>query len=176
METGWLGRFVSLVPPGGNVLDIGCGMGEPIARQLIERGFQVTGIDSAPSLIELCRRRFPNAEWNVADMRQLALGRRFDGVLAWNSFFHLTRDDQRKMFPIFAAHAMPGAALMFTSGPADGEAIGEFEGEPLYHASLAPEEYRRLLAENGFEVVAHVAEDESCGRHTVWLARSGSNA
>jgi hypothetical protein len=104
-------------------------------------------------------------------MRRLALGRRFDGLLAWNSFFHLTREDQRAMFPVFAAHASPGAALMFTSGPSDGEAIGSFEGEPLYHASLAPEEYRALLAGHGFAVVAHVAEDAGCGGLTIWLAR-----
>lgn len=62
---------------------------------------------------------------------------------------------------------------MFTSGPAHGEAIGTFEGEALYHGSLAPEEYRTLLAENGFAVVDHVVEDPSCGGHTIWLAQAG---
>jgi hypothetical protein len=62
---------------------------------------------------------------------------------------------------------------MFTSGPSQGEAVGSFEGEPLYHGSLAPEEYRALLAEHGFSVVAHVVEDASCGGHTIWLARKG---
>jgi hypothetical protein len=60
---------------------------------------------------------------------------------------------------------------MFTSGPAHGEAIGEFEGESLYHASLASEEYKFLLSANGFEVVAHALEDPTCGKHTIWLAR-----
>ena len=60
---------------------------------------------------------------------------------------------------------------MFTSGPAFGEAIGTFEGEPLYHGSLDPAEYRALLDAQGFEVVAHVAEDATCGGHTIWLAR-----
>ena len=78
------------------------------------------------------------------------------------------------MFPIFRKHAAPEAALMFTSGPSHGEAIGSFQGEALYHASLAPEEYERLLAANGFDVVDHVAEDQSCGGHTVWLARLSS--
>jgi hypothetical protein len=30
-----------------------------------------------------------DAEWLVSDMRRLALERRFDGVLAWDSLFHL---------------------------------------------------------------------------------------
>jgi hypothetical protein len=74
------------------------------------------------------------------------------------------------MFARFAAHARPGAPLLFTSGISEGEAIGEYCGEPLYHASLEPAEYERRLATHGFAVRAHVVEDPACGRHTVWLA------
>lgn len=171
-ERRWLDQFLSLVPSGGTVLDLGCGSGEPIAAHLLDNGYRVTGVDSSPSLIAMCRTRFPGADWQVADMRHLSLGRRFDGVLAWNSSFHLRRGDQRAMFAIFAAHVAPGGALMFTSGPREGEAIGTFEGEPLFHDSLSPAEYRRLLVENGFAVHAHVADDPECGDQTVWLARS----
>ncbi|HVL72448.1 MAG TPA: methyltransferase domain-containing protein [Beijerinckiaceae bacterium] len=170
-ERGCLDDFAALVRPGGRVLDLGCGSGEPIAGDLIRRGFRLTGIDTSPTLIGLCRERFPGEEWRVADMRGLALGRTFDGLLAWDSFFHLAADDQRAIFSVFRAHAAPGAPLLFTTGPAAGEAIGAFQGEPLYHASLAPNEYRSLLAGHGFEVVRHVAEDPECGGHTVWLAR-----
>jgi hypothetical protein len=47
-----------------------------------------------------------------------------------------------------------------------------YRGEPLYHASLAPEEYRTLLKSTGFRVVAHIVEDPNCGRHTIWLAQA----
>ncbi|WP_439495078.1 class I SAM-dependent DNA methyltransferase [Bosea sp. (in: a-proteobacteria)] len=171
-ERPWLERFQALLPPGGSILDIGCGSGEPLARHFVEAGYALTGIDASPPLIELCRARFPEHGWLVADMRTLSLGRRFDGLLAWDSFFHLTPVDQRSMFPVFAAHAAPGAALMFTSGPSEGEAIGSFEGEPLYHGSLAPQEYRTLLDRHGFDVVAHAVEDPNCGGHTIWLARA----
>jgi hypothetical protein len=75
------------------------------------------------------------------------------------------------MFPIFRAHAAPGAALMLTSGPAYGEAMGRLEGEPLYHASFDATEYRKLLEDGGFAVVATIAEDQTCGGRTVWLAQ-----
>ena len=94
-----------------------------------------------------------------------------DGILAWDSFFHLCPDDQRRMFPIFRQHAASRAALMFTSGPAHGEAIGSYKGEPLYHASLDAAEYRALLNANGFDVAAHMVEDPDCGNHTIWLAQ-----
>jgi SAM-dependent methyltransferase len=171
LERAWLDRFLALLPAGGAVLDLGCGSGEPIARYVGEQAHHVTGVDTSPTLLGLCRARFPTQEWLVADMRGLDLGRRFGGVLAWDSFFHLNPDDQRLMFPVFRAHAAPGAALMFTCGPAHGEAIGSYRGEALYHASLDPAAYRDLLAEHCFEVVAHVAEDPGCGGHTVWLAQ-----
>jgi SAM-dependent methyltransferase len=169
-EKAWLDRFLRQVAPSGTVLDLGCGMAEPIARYIFESGFRVVGVDSSASLIELCRGRFPESEWLVADMRQLRLGRRFDGVLAWDSFFHLAMDHQRAMFPIFAAHALPGAPLMFTSGGSEGEAIGSYHGEPLYHASLDTAEYEALLDANGFTVLEHRRDDPECGGHTIWIA------
>jgi SAM-dependent methyltransferase len=161
-----------LLPKGGSVLDIGCGTGDPIGAYLVGCGYGLTGVDSSPSMIAISRYRHPHQRWLLADMRGLALGESYDGILAWDSFFHLTPDDQRSMFSIFKAHARPGTVLMFTSGPEHGEAIGEYRGEDLYHASLDPEEYRALLADTGFEVVAHTAEDTTCGGHTVWLVRN----
>jgi len=170
IEKPWLDAFLDLAPE-GPILDLGCGGAEPLAAYLIARGRAVTGVDASPTLINLCRRRFPDQDWRVGDMRALSLGRAFAGVLAWDSFFHLDQDSQRAMVPRFARLAAPGAALMVTTGPRLGEAIGAYGGEPLYHASLAPEEYRSLLAAHGFAVERHVAEDPSCGGRTVWLAR-----
>lgn len=173
VEAVWLARFAALLPAGGSVLDLGCGPGRPVAAHLVGLGHAVTGVDSSPEMIAMARTALPDQDWILADMRGLALGRRFDGILAWDSVFHLHHDDQRAMFPVFAAHAAPGAALMFTSGPAHGSAMGTLGGEPLFHASLDPAEYRALLAANGFAVLGHAAEDPACGGHTVWLARRG---
>ncbi len=172
-EREWMERFIALLPLGGSVLDLGCGSGQPIARHLIERGFAVVGVDSSPALIAKCQSRLPKGEWIVADMRTLSLRRRFDGLIAWDSFFHLSHEDQRRMFAVFREHASPGAPLLFTTGTGHGEAIGSFQGESLYHASLSPEEYGSLLESHGFRVLNHVVEDPRCGRHTVWLARYG---
>lgn len=153
------------------MLDIGCGAGAPIATTLAAGGFALTGIDTSAPLLALARARLPDAQWIACDMRAMALGRRFDGLVAWDSFFHLAPGDQRAMFDRFADHARAGTALVFTSGPAAGEAIGCLAGEPLFHASLDPDEYRALLAGRDFAVVAHVPQDATCGGRTVWLAQ-----
>ncbi len=170
-ERVWLDRLLDLLPNGATVLDIGCGGGQPIARYFTDRGCAVTGVDSSPEMLALFRENLPGVPTHLSDMRLLALDETFDGLIAWDSFFHLTPADQRLMFPIFRRHARLGAALMFTSGPSHGEAIGSLEGEPLYHASLDGQEYRALLAAQGFEVVAQRNEDPDCGGRTVWLAK-----
>ncbi|THD50022.1 MAG: class I SAM-dependent methyltransferase [Bradyrhizobium sp.] len=168
----WHDRFVAALPRAASVLDLGCGSGAPVAKYMAECGLRVTGVDSSQTLISLCRQRLPNHEWLVDDMRSLRLSRRFDGVLAWDSVFHLAPDDQRRMFDVFARHLAPSAVLIFNSGPDYGEGVGEYQGDPLYHASLSPDEYAALLSGIDFEVIAHVVEDwENGGGRTVWLSR-----
>lgn len=171
MELPYLRKATALAPAPGTVLDLGCGGGEPIARYFIEQGYRLTGIDVADELLELCRARFPEMTWRLADMRELELAQGFDIVIAWDSFFHLRVDDQRRMCETFARHTVPGGALVFTSGAREGVAVGDLFGDQLHHASLDPREYKRLLHDHGFDVVCHRAEDPDCGDHTVWVAR-----
>jgi SAM-dependent methyltransferase len=168
----WHDRFIAALPKGGSVLDLGCGSGSPVALHMVECGLHVTCVDSSPTMVSLCRERLPGQEWLVADMRSLALSQKFDGVLAWDSFFHLKPDDQRRMFGVFAAHAAASAMLMFNTGTDYGEAVGCYRGDKLYHASLDTAEYAALLAQSGFDVVAHAVRDRQAGGRTVWLARS----
>lgn len=171
-ERDWLEAFLTLLPgPAPAVLDIGCGTGVPIARHLIARGCRHTGVDTSDALLARARALFPEQRWIEADMRSLPSLPRFQGLIAWHSFFHLTPADQRPMFKAFQRLAAPGAALMFTSGTQLGEAIGQFEGKPLYHGSLDTTEYREQLLAAGFEVVRHVEADPACGGANIWLAR-----
>ncbi|MEL6647760.1 MAG: class I SAM-dependent methyltransferase [Pseudomonadota bacterium] len=171
IERPWLACFLSHLPDGAQVLDLGCGFGQPIARHLLDQGCSVTGVDSSGPMIAMARQDLPKGEWHEADMRGLDLNRRFHGVLAWNSSFHLTGDDQRALFDVFARHTRPGGVLMFTTGLGAGEALGRFESEPLYHASLDPGEYRDLLRAHGFAPIEASQIRDPDANRLVWLAR-----
>ena len=167
----WHDRFVSALPTDARVLDLGCGSGAPVALNMAACGLHVTGVDASPTLISLCRERLPDHHWIVGDMRSPPIREQFDGVLAWDGFFHLRRDDQRRMFDIFSRHSGSRTVLMFNAGPGHGEAVGSYRGEALYHASLDPAEYERLLEGIGFEIIGHTVEDSDAGGRTAWLAR-----
>lgn len=169
-ERTWLERFERMLPRGAHLLDLGCGGGEPVARFLIDQGHHVTGIDSSATLINLARTRFARYTWIEADMMRFGGDSgAYDGILAWSSLFHLEVERQEKLIRRIGVWLRKGGVALFNTGPANGVAIGEFEGEELYHASLSPIEYGTILAESGLTVVNHVSEDASCGGFTVWL-------
>lgn len=170
-EENWLKRFAALIPKGGTVLDLGCGSGRPIAQWFAKHGFQVTGVDFAPAMVELARHTLPDAEWHVQDLRDLELNREFDGVLGWNSFFHLTGDDQRTVLPRLVRHVKPGGPIMVTVGPGEGEVNGWVNGCEVFHASLSLAEYSRRFEALGASVVDFKPEDAECQGHTILLAQ-----
>jgi 2-polyprenyl-3-methyl-5-hydroxy-6-metoxy-1,4-benzoquinol methylase len=169
-ERAWLDRFVARLRPGGRVLDAGCGAGEPIAAYLIDKGFDLTGVDASERMLDLCRSRFPGASWRRMDLRRLDLGSSFDGIISWDASFHLTQDEQRGFLRRCAELLTPGGALMLTIGHEAGEVLGVVEGEAVYHASLAAEAYREALEALGFCRIRMMLQDEDCDEHSVLLA------
>lgn len=174
MEQEYLDLVLKTIPNESSILDLGCGTAEPIAKFFIERGYRVTGVDASQRMVERCQTRFPQAKFLCADMRSLMLTETFDAILAWDSFFHLSPEDQRRMFPVFQAHIKPEGILVFTSGfgSSTEEVYGEMDGYQFYHATLATEEYERLLKEHGFQVLRYTVQDPQCGDHTVWVTQA----
>lgn len=169
-ERAWLERFIRTIPKGGEILDLGCGGGEPIDRFLADRGYRLTGVDIAPSMIKLARTRFFRHKWIEADMRKFgAESAGYDGVIAWSSLFHLDIADQEKLIQRIGVWLKHGGVALFNTGPDRGVGIGELAGEELFHASLSPGEYRTLFAKSGLAELAHRSEDPDCGGMTVWL-------
>ncbi|MFK7880008.1 class I SAM-dependent methyltransferase [Roseobacter sp.] len=170
-EARWLARFAACLPVGGQVLDLGCGAGEPIARWFIAEGFRVTGVDFAAAMLDIARTRWPNGDWRQADMRNFDLEERFDGIVAWNSFFHLTQQEQQGCIARMAAHLNAGGTLLTTVGPDAGEVAGTVGDRPVYHASLSPAQYATCLEENGLRLTGYLAEDPETNKHSVLMAR-----
>lgn len=170
-EARWLNRFARGLPEGAKVLDLGCGTGRPIADWLLGEGFRVTGADFAEPMLEIARARRPEGDWRLVDMRALDLGERFHGIVGWNSFFHLTPEEQHACLPRFAAHLEPDGVMMVTVGPRAGEAVGQVEGDAVYHASLSAAEYAGALEAAGLRMTAYMAEDPDCDQHSILMAR-----
>lgn len=103
---------------GARILDAGCGAGQMTA-ELAARGAEVVAVDISPSLIEIARKRLPDADqgrvtFHAGDMLSPALGT-FDHVLAMDSLIYYTKSDIRNALDILGARTKQG--VIFTVAP-----------------------------------------------------------
>lgn len=64
-------RLVAALPSGARVLDLGCGSGVPTARQLVDAGLDVVGIDESARMLGLAAATVPEAVLHHRDLREL---------------------------------------------------------------------------------------------------------
>jgi SAM-dependent methyltransferase len=133
------------------VLDVGCGTGFFTAFYL-DHGAQVTGIDIAPTSIERLRARHPEARFELVDVSEASLDRRYDLVNAFDVLYHIT-DDARweRAVRTLADAVSPGGVLLLTDTFPD-PARPQSEADHNRMRPLA--RYRALLEPAGFRLAA----------------------
>lgn len=103
---------------GARVLDAGCGAG-PMSVALAERGAEVVGVDISPALLEVARKRTPEAlleriTYTPGDMLDEGHGR-FDYVMAMDSLIHYEAADIGRALARLMARTSRG--VVFTIAP-----------------------------------------------------------
>src|SRR5262245_61496075 len=103
------------VAPGARILDAGCGTGT-LALLLESAGYQVTGVDLSPGMIEGARAkdRASRVTWHVGDITALDLGARFDAIVTVADVLnHLPRIELwEAAFRSFHRHLVPGGVVV----------------------------------------------------------------
>lgn len=150
---GWLAQL----PPGGSVLDAGCGHGDPVIGRLLEKGFQVTGSDFSPEMLRRAGQQFPQASFLQAETPAIAEQAAFDGICSFNSLLYLDPIDL--LHSIYRLHQAlkPGGLLFlygFDAGPDwRGEPFSHRVGKWMWSWHYGMEEAAGLLAEHGYFTV-----------------------
>lgn len=163
-------RWAKLLPPGGAVLDLGCGHGVPISRTLVDEGFTVSGIDASATLISAFRAQLPGAPAEHGAVEESRFfGRQFDGVIAWGLMFLLTEDAQAKVVHKVAVALEPGGRFLFTAPQQECEWPDSLTGQTS--RSLGSDAYRRLVGSAGL-MVEDEADDEG-QNHYVFVRKPG---
>jgi SAM-dependent methyltransferase len=148
------------LPAGASVLDVGCGTGLPTARQLVDAGCAVTGIDISPTMLDLARRNVPEASFIRRDAMDVDAGLgRFHAVVAFFSLLMLPR--ARIVRALAAVHEilLPAGWLAVGMVEADIDDLPlPFLGAPLRVTGWPREQLRRVIEDAGFAVEVEDAQ------------------
>jgi SAM-dependent methyltransferase len=151
----WLGRLIECLPSkGGRVLDLGCGAGIPVARDLAALGHSVLGVDGSAQQIVRARRNVPEAAFIQADMCEVEFETAsFDAVGAFYSITHIPAAQQGHLISRIAFWLKPGGTLVASFGAGEaGEWIGEWLGTNMFFGNSGEEATLKCLQDTGLNV------------------------
>lgn len=160
---------VLALPAGSRLLDVGCGSGW-LSEYFARLGYDVTGVDISPDLVEMSRERVARlpygvdhetplrCEFRVHDIERAPLAERFDAIVCYDSLHHF--EDEHSVVRNLAAMLEVGGQLFILEGerpPAGSRSEEELRGVMREFGTLeSPFDYeylRALLDECGFAVV-----------------------
>ena len=106
--------FFSRVAAGAEVLDVCCGSGH-VTKELVRRGYRVTGVDQSAELIALARQHLPGTEFHVRDVCRSELEGSYQAALStFDSLNHiLNLEDLSRALRHIHQALMPGALFVF---------------------------------------------------------------
>jgi len=110
----WLLDRIAAHADGGAVVEVGCGPGH-VTAYLADAGADAFGIDLSPGMVEEARRRFPDGDYQVGDLRRLmrpTYGAGWTAVLAWYSLIHLAASELPDALAALARPLLPGGWLV----------------------------------------------------------------
>jgi SAM-dependent methyltransferase len=150
-EGAWL---IEQLPEQARVLDLGCGSGLPTARQLLDAGVEVVGVDESPVMLELAEQQASGGTYLHQDLRELGDLGEFDAVVAFFALLMIPRGDIPPLLAAARAH-LRGPKLLLVSmvhGDFDFFPIN-FLGAPTSVSAYPPDKLRDVVTAAGYEVL-----------------------
>lgn len=171
----WLAQLRERVPAGGAILDLGCGNGVPLARDLAAVGYAVTGVDLSAVQVERARQLVPAARFLHADATEVSFApASFDAVVSLYLLIHLPLEEQPVLLGRIGGWLRPGGWLLATAGQHawTGTEDNWLGGRaPMWWSHADAATYRSWIERAGLAVVAQETVPEDDAVHALFWAR-----
>lgn len=170
----WIARLAESTARGGRLLDLGCGCGVPVARELACRGAEVIGVDISEVQIERARQLVPGATFLLADAFEISFAEAsFDAVCSLYALIHLPQDEQQKVIARIGQWLRPGGLFLATVGHRQrtGEQARWLGGdEPMWWSHPDQATYRNWIEAADMQVLDQQFIAEDASGHTLFVA------
>ena len=146
---------LATIPPGADIVELGCGNGLPMTAALAADGRRITGYDISPGQVGRARRNVPGATFHQGDVVTLDLPpASADAVVAFYVLTHVPRTAHAPLLSRIARWLRPGGVLLASFGVEDdpGTVEPDWLGVPMYFSQFSARVNRRLVAEAGLAV------------------------
>ncbi len=147
-----IAHWISTLPRGASVFDIGCGFGDPVTRLLRENGMAVYAIEPSKNLVAEFQRRLPGIPIRCETIEESSFyNRTFDAICTIGLLFLLPIESQIQLFKKVSSALDLGGQFLF-SAPAE---ICEWDDllTSRRSVSLGLNAYKELCAANGLELL-----------------------
>ncbi|MDJ0976664.1 MAG: class I SAM-dependent methyltransferase [Planctomycetota bacterium] len=167
----FLEHLTPLLRAGDRVLDLGCGCGVPMARELAQ-SCDVTGVDFSAVQIERARALVPTASFVCADMASVDLpAASFDAIVSCYALIHVPLEEHRAIFSRVHTWLRPGGHALLVVGSQTWSGVEDYLGAPMFWSHEGTETNLRWIEEAGLTVLTHEFIPEGDVGHTMVLAR-----
>jgi SAM-dependent methyltransferase len=172
----WVTELTERLPAHASILDLGCGNGIPMARDLAAAGFTVIGVDLSEVQVDRARALVSGATFLVADATTVDLPERsFDAVVCLYALIHIPLEEQPPLLARIAGWLRPGGLLVATTG--HGAWTGTEDdwlggGATMWWSHADAATYREWLEAAGFAVERQEFVPEGDGGHALFWART----
>ncbi|ABW31357.1 class I SAM-dependent methyltransferase [Acaryochloris marina] len=105
------------LPENGQILDVCCGTGQ-VSKQLIQQGYQVTGLDGSEKMLHYARENAPQGKFLLDDARSFTLPSTFDAAISTDSSLNhiMSLDELQQVFQNVYAALKQGGRFLFDLG------------------------------------------------------------
>jgi 2-polyprenyl-3-methyl-5-hydroxy-6-metoxy-1,4-benzoquinol methylase len=164
-----LKEFSELLPPSGQLLDAGCGVGKPTSEFLVKKGFDVTGVDISKRMVDIAKKNVPEASFIQKNILELDFpDTTFDGIICVYTLWHIPRKNHPAIIHNFHRMLKDNGILVLNTGTYESEGVSEFFGEPMLWSTNDPKKTLTVVKDLGFEVI-HEGVLKLGGERQYWI-------
>jgi SAM-dependent methyltransferase len=166
----FIDMLIKHIPARAEILDLGCGIGMPLDKHFLRKGYKITGIDISSKHIIEAKKNNPKGKYIHGDFSKYLLNQKFDAIISTYAIFHIPRTEHLKLFKKIHRLLEKEGIILVTMGVDDFRLVKskKFIGKDMVWSSYDAKKNLLLIKKSGFDILLSL-EDHNIHEHHLWV-------